>query len=96
MNKSDQKYKENAHRYRHQASLKEYDVVWIHFRMERFPPRPYGKLHDQADGPFRVLRRNGENIYQIDLSNDYGVLASFNISNLISYHANELKNSRTN
>jgi hypothetical protein len=40
----------------------------------------------QADGPFRVLQRIGENAYKIELPSDYGVFATFNVLDLSPYY----------
>lgn len=42
--KSNQKYKENADMYRQQASFKKGDLVWIHLRKAHFFPGLYSKL----------------------------------------------------
>lgn len=70
--KSNQKYKEKADRYRYQISFnqisfKESDLVWFIFA-KHFPPGHYGKLQNLADGSFR--ERIGENTYQVDLPSD--------------------------
>lgn len=36
----------------------------------------------KADGPFKVLQRIGENSYKIELPRNYGVSATFNVSDL--------------
>ena len=43
----------------------------------------------RADGPFRVLQRIGENAYKIELPGDYGVSATFNVSNLSPYYEDQ-------
>jgi hypothetical protein len=43
----------------------------------------------RADGPFRVLQRIGENAYKIELPGDYGVSATFNVSNLSPYYKDQ-------
>jgi hypothetical protein len=47
------------------------------------------KLLPRADGPFRVLQRIGENAYKIELLGDFGVSATFNVSDLSPYEENE-------
>ena len=42
-----------------------------------------------ADGPFRVLQHIGENAYKIELPGDYGVLATFNVSDLSPYYEDQ-------
>ena len=42
-----------------------------------------------ADGPFRVLQHIGENAYKIELPGDYGVLPTFNVSDLSPYYEDQ-------
>ena len=60
--------------------------VWIHLRMERFPSKRSSKLKPRADGPFKVQQRIGENAYKNELLGDYGVLTTFNVSDLSPYY----------
>ncbi|XP_065866582.1 uncharacterized protein [Euphorbia lathyris] len=43
------------------------DLVWVHFRKERFPGLRKNKLQPRGNGPFRVLQRVNDNAYKIDL-----------------------------
>ena len=58
------------------------DLVWIHLSKDRFPNRRSQKLSPRADGPFKVIERINNNAYKIELPGDYGVSATFNISDL--------------
>ncbi|XP_047164016.1 uncharacterized protein LOC124833550, partial [Vigna umbellata] len=53
-----------------------------HLRKERFPQLRKSKLNPRGDGPFRVIRRINNNAYQLDLPPEYGVHATFNVSDL--------------
>jgi hypothetical protein len=46
-------------------------------------------LKPRADGPFRMLQRIGENAYKIELPGDYGVSATFNVSDLSPYYEDQ-------
>ncbi|KAJ8649116.1 hypothetical protein MRB53_002139 [Persea americana] len=70
-------------------AFKEGDLVWIHLRKECFPIGRYGKLMPRADSPFKVLQRIGDNAYKIELPGDYGVSATFNVSDLSPYYEDE-------
>ncbi|GJR73662.1 hypothetical protein Tco_0086027 [Tanacetum coccineum] len=61
------------------------DLVWLHFRKERFPSKRCSKLSPQLDGPFTVLAKVNDNAYKIDLPGNYGVSATFNVADLQPY-----------
>ena len=87
--RNNEKYNKQANKHRKPAAFKEGDLVWIHLRKERFPSKRSSKLKPRADGPFRVLQRIGENAYKIELPGDYGVSATFNVSDLSPYYENQ-------
>uniref|UniRef100_A0A2N9H3H4 Integrase catalytic domain-containing protein n=1 Tax=Fagus sylvatica TaxID=28930 RepID=A0A2N9H3H4_FAGSY len=87
--KKNEKYSKQANKHRKPAAFKEGDLVWIHLRKERFPSKRSSKLMPRADGPFRVLQRIGENAYKIELPGDYGVSATFNVSDLSPYYEDQ-------
>ena len=62
------------------------DLVWIHFRKERFPGQRKSKLLPRGEGPFKVLQRINNNAYRIDLPGDYGVSATFNVADLTPFY----------
>nr|GEZ76620.1 RNA-directed DNA polymerase [Tanacetum cinerariifolium] len=80
--KHTRKYQARANKHRKQVVYKEWDLVWIYLRKERFPAGRYGKLQARADGPFRVLKRINDNAYKIELPGHYNVSATFNIVDL--------------
>ena len=51
-------------------------------RKDRFPEQRRSKLLPRGDGPFRVLERINDNAYKLELPGEYGVSASFNVSDL--------------
>ncbi|GJX05546.1 transposon ty3-I gag-pol polyprotein [Tanacetum coccineum] len=61
------------------------DLVWLHFQKEHFPFIRCSKLSPRSDGPFKVLAKVNDNAYKIDLPGNYGVLATFNVTDLQSY-----------
>ena len=59
------------------------DLVWIHLMNVKFPQ---GKV----DSPFKVLKRNGKNAYEIELFEGYGLFPTFNVLDLSPYHGDGL------
>ena len=70
------------------------DWVWVHMRKGRFPNQQKSKLQPRGDGPFQVLERINDNAYKIDLSGEYGVSATFNVSDLTLFDVGD--DSRSN
>ena len=58
------------------------DWVWVHMRKERFPEQRRSKLMPQGDGPYQIIERINDNAYKVDLPKEYGVSATFNVSDL--------------
>lgn len=55
-------------------------MVWIHLRKERFPNQPNVKLSPKADGPFKIVQKNNDNAYKVELSGTYGISATINFT----------------
>jgi hypothetical protein len=51
-------------------------------RKERFPEQRRSKLIPQGDGPYQIIERINDNAYKVDLPGEYGVSATFNVSDL--------------
>ena len=58
-------------------------------RKERFPVKRRSKLLPRGDGPFQVLERINDNAYKLELPGEYGVHATFNVSDLSPFHADD-------
>jgi hypothetical protein len=80
-----ERYQKSANKHRRHVEFKEGDLVWVHLRKDRFPPGKFGKLKPRADGPFKVLKRIGENAYKIELPDNYSVSTTFNVADLSPY-----------
>jgi hypothetical protein len=67
------------------------DMVWVHFRKDRFPEWCKSKLLPRGDGPYKVLVKINDNAYKIDLPPDvFGISNTFNVGNLAPYDGDNL------
>ena len=80
--KKNEQYATKANKSRQQVLFEPGDWVWVHMRKERFAARRRSKLHPRGDGPFQVLERINDNAYKLDLSGEYNISATFNVSDL--------------
>ena len=66
-------------------------MVLAHLRKERFPRGTYNKLKMKKIGPCRILRKFGENAYELELPEGIGISLIFNISDLYPYRAGDVE-----
>jgi hypothetical protein len=87
--KMNEKYRIAASKGRKEVKLEPGDLVWLHLRKERFSELRKSKLMSRATGPFKILAKINDNAYKLDLSSEFGVSPTFNISYLRSYFREE-------
>jgi hypothetical protein len=61
------------------------DQVLAHIRKEIFSRGTYNKLKLKKIGPCKILRRFGENAYELELPEHVGISPIFNIADLYPY-----------
>ncbi|XP_071933078.1 uncharacterized protein [Coffea arabica] len=89
-------YVKQANKGRQKLIFEPSDWVWLHMRKERFPVQRRNKLQPRGDGPFQVLERINDNAYKLDLLGEYGVSATFNVSDLAPFDADDAFDLRAN
>jgi hypothetical protein len=70
------------------------DQVLAHLRKERFPRGTYNKLKLKKIGPCKILRKFGNNAYEIELPGDVGISPIFNISDMCPYREDDTERSK--
>jgi hypothetical protein len=67
------------------------DLVWVHFRKDRFPHLWCSMLLPRDVGPYKVFSKVNDNTYTIDLpTNEFGVSNSFSVADLTPYAGEDL------
>jgi hypothetical protein len=77
---------DRANKKRKEVLFQPGDMVWVHFRKDRFPQLRKSKLLPCGAGPYKVLAKINDNAYKIDLPTaEYDVSNSFNIADLTQH-----------
>jgi len=79
-----ERYKQRADKSKKHVVFEPGEFVWAHLRKDRFPHLRSNKLKPRAAGPFKVLKRIGDNAYELELPSDWQVHSSFNVADLTS------------
>jgi hypothetical protein len=83
--KMNEKYRITGSKWRKEVKLKPGDLVWLHLQKEPFSDLRKSKLMSRADSPFKILEKINDNAYKLELSPEFGVSPTFNISDLRPY-----------
>lgn len=87
--KMTEKYRIVGSKGRQEVKLEPGDLVWLHLRKDRFPELRKSKLMPRADGPFKIVEKINDNAYKLELTPEFGVSPTFNISDLKPYLGEE-------
>ena len=82
-------YAKQANKGRHKLIFEPGDWVWLYLRKERFPEQRKSELLPRGDGPFQIHERINDNAHKLDLPDEYGVSATFNVSDLSPFDAGD-------
>jgi hypothetical protein len=85
LKKRSSEYKRRVDQHRRKIEFEVGDQVLAHLRKEIFPRGTYNKLKLKKIGPCKILRRFGENSYELELPEDVGISPIFNIADLYPY-----------
>jgi len=61
----------------------------VHMRKERFSKQKRLKLMPREDDPFQIIERINDNAFKVDLSVEYDVSATFNVSNFSLFYVGD-------
>ncbi|KAL4282475.1 hypothetical protein GQ457_16G018630 [Hibiscus cannabinus] len=80
-----QQYTKHVNKGRKRVTFEVGDWIWVHFRKECWSPTEFQAATTRTC-PFQVVERVNENAYKLDLPGEYNVSATFNVSDLTSFH----------
>jgi hypothetical protein len=84
-------YKRRVDQHRRKLKFEVGDQVLAHLRKDIFLIGTYNKLKMNKIGSCKILRKFGENYYEIELPEDMGISPIFNIADLYPYREDGTK-----
>ncbi|XP_058072371.1 uncharacterized protein LOC131221208 [Magnolia sinica] len=82
---SNEHYKFSANQHKRFKEFNVGDSVMVRIRPERYPPWAIRKLHARNAGPFKIIKRNSLNVYEVDLSPSMGITSTFDVDDLLTF-----------
>ena len=90
LEETNRKYKMQADKHlKTRQPIKDGDQVWVYLRKKRFPQLRRNKLQPRAIGPYPILKKYGDNAFEIQLPADYNISPIFNIGDLTLHQPNQ-------
>ncbi|XP_048229081.1 uncharacterized protein LOC125369850 [Ricinus communis] len=80
--RKNEQYAKQANNGRVKVVFEPSEWVWVHTHKECFPTNKQSRLLPRGDGLFQVLKCINDNAYKLDLPGEYGLSATFNVTNL--------------
>ncbi|GKV13904.1 hypothetical protein SLEP1_g24863 [Rubroshorea leprosula] len=77
-----EQYANQSNKGRKKVVFEPRDWVWVHMWKKRFPAQRRSKMQPRGDGSFQVIASINDNAYKLELSGEYNVSVSFNVSDL--------------
>jgi len=91
LRKTNCEYKSKADQHRRKLEFEIGDQVIAHLRKEIFPRGTYNSLKLKKIGPCKILRRFGENAYELEISEDVGISPILKITDMYLYREYGIK-----
>ena len=65
--------------------------IQLHMRKERFLIQRCFVLRARVDGPSKIIKKIGKNVYKLELPDNNNILPTFNVKDLRPYHGGNLR-----